>query len=93
MESKLIDGIDSFNEFVVYLERLGFKPSTWLNKETLNRLYKQQENQNETAFIELFITTKQLTGTTIKLLANVKIKLNDIEIQTGKRLSILFYER
>ena len=93
MKSKLIDGIDSFNEFVVYLERLGFKPSTWLNEETLNRLYKQQENQNETAFIELFITTKQLTATTIKLLANVKIKLNDIEIQSGNRLSLLFYER
>ncbi len=93
MKSKLIDGIDSFNEFVSYLERLGFKPSTWLNEETLNRLYKQQENQNETAFIELFITTKQLTATTIKLLANVKIKLNDIEIQSGNRLSLLFYER
>lgn len=91
MESKLIDGIDSFNEFVVYLEIIGYMPSTWLNDEALDRIYKNKE-QEKTAFIELFITTKQLTGTIIKLLANVKIKLNDIEIQTGKRLSILFYE-
>ena len=92
MKSKLIDGIDSFNEFVSYLERIGCKPSTWLNDEALDRIYKNKE-QEKAAFIELFITTKHLTGTTIKLLANVKIKLNDIEIQSGNRLSLLFYEQ
>ena len=91
MNSKLIDGIESFNEFVSYLERIGCKPSTELNVEALNRIYNHKE-KNTTAFIEVLITTKRLTGTTIKLLANVKIKLNDIEIQTGKRLSILFCE-
>ena len=92
MKSKLIDGIDSFNEFVSYLEIHGYMPSTYLGNEALDRIYKHKE-QDATAFIELFITTKQLTGKTLIELLAVKIKLNDIEIQSGNRLSLLFYEQ